>query len=120
MHDQISCSNQFGSHTEGSCISRAKHLRKKGLYVAQETLAWLANPSNANPDALPPGLEGFDPVPYLSAALPITVATFGTQLVHELGHRAAAYVRKASRFTFLSFTPWCQRQAVRANKALRC
>ena len=60
----------------------------------QETLAWLANPSNANPDALPPGLEGFDPVPYLSAALPITVATFGTQLVHELGHRAAAYVRK--------------------------
>ena len=62
----------------------------------QETLAWLANPSNANSDGLPPGLEGFDPVPYLSAAVPITLATFGTQLVHELGHRVAAYMRKAS------------------------
>ena len=67
----------------------------------QETLAWLANPSNANPDALPPGLEGFDPVPYLSAAVPITVATFGTQMAHELGHRVLAYLRKVRRYVQL-------------------
>ena len=60
----------------------------------QETLAWLANPANTDPDALPPGLEGFDPVPYLSAAVPITLATFGTQMVHELGHRILASLRK--------------------------
>ena len=73
-----------------------KYTVHKSICALQETLAWLANPSNANPDALPPGLEGFDPVPYLSAAVPITLATFGTQLVHELGHRVAAYVRKVS------------------------
>ena len=61
---------------------------------SQETLAWLANPANTDPDALPPGLEGFDPVPYLSAAVPITLATFGTQMVHELGHRVLASLRK--------------------------
>ncbi len=61
---------------------------------AQETLAWLANPANTDPDALPPGLEGFDPVPYLSAAVPITLATFGIQMVHELGHRVLASLRK--------------------------
>lgn len=64
------------------------------LQPLQETLTWLANPQNVDPDVLPPGLEGFDPVPYFSAALPIVLATFGTQLVHELGHRVAASIRK--------------------------
>ena len=64
------------------------------LAPLQEVVAWLANPQNADANILPPGLEDFDPVPYFSAALPIILATFGTQLIHELGHRVAASVRK--------------------------
>lgn len=37
------------------------------LAALQETLQWLANPANLNSDLLPPGLESFDPLPFLSS-----------------------------------------------------
>jgi len=56
-----------------------------------ETLQWLLNPDNLNqPDAVPPGLESFDAVSYVNAAVPIALITLGLQGIHEIGHRVAA------------------------------
>ena len=63
-------------------------------WCRQETLDWLTNPDNANSSLGPPGITEFNAVPYFAAALPISLVTFGTQLVHELGHRVAASIRK--------------------------
>jgi hypothetical protein len=59
----------------------------------QETLEWFSNPDNVNSDMMPPGLDTWDPVPYLSCAIPIFAGTLGANLVHEIGHRIAAWAR---------------------------
>ena len=64
------------------------------LPFLQETLDWLANPENAGSNLGPPGITDFDAVPYFSAALPIALSTYAAQLIHELGHRVAASMRK--------------------------
>lgn len=64
--------------------------------MLQETVEWLARPENYDPDRAPPGLEGFDPVPFLLSSLPITTSVMATQFAHELGHRVVAFQRKAS------------------------
>lgn len=63
--------------------------------MLQETVEWLARPENYDPDRTPPGLEGFDPLPFLLSSLPITASVMSTQLAHELGHRVVAFQRKA-------------------------
>ena len=65
------------------------------LSAVQETVEWLARPENYDPDRTPPGLEDFDPVPFLVSSLPITVSVMATQLAHELGHRVVAFQKKA-------------------------
>lgn len=70
------------------------HVLPQHKPIAQETLAWLSNPDNANANILPPGLENFDPMPFFSSAIPIALTTFGAQLLHELGHRVAASKHK--------------------------
>ena len=63
--------------------------------MLQETLKWLSNPaSQIDPNVPPPGLENWDPIPYLAASLPITVSVFATQLAHEIGHRVMAALRR--------------------------
>lgn len=64
------------------------------LHAMQETIEWLARPENYDPDRTPPGLEGFDPVPFLLSSLPITASVMATQVAHELGHRVVAFQRK--------------------------
>ena len=68
----------------------------------QETLEWLANAGSADPNILPPGLENWDPVPFLASAAPISLSVFSIQFLHDLGHRAAAFIRKAS----CPLVPW--------------
>lgn len=63
--------------------------------MLQETVEWLARPENYDPDRAPPGLDGFDPVPFLLSSLPITSSVMATQFAHELGHRVVAFQRKA-------------------------
>jgi len=58
--------------------------------LPKETLAWLANPANINSDMLPPGLETFDPVPFLQSAIKVGGAALLPQLAHELGHAVVA------------------------------
>jgi len=48
-----------------------------------------ANPANYDTDALPPGLENWDPTEYFTTALPIFLAVLATNLSHEIGHRLA-------------------------------
>lgn len=48
-----------------------------------------ANPANFETDALPPGLENWDPASYFANALPIFSAVLGTNVAHEMGHRVA-------------------------------
>lgn len=63
--------------------------------MLQETLKWLSNPaSQIDPNVPPPGLENWDPIPYLAASLPITVSVFAPQLAHEIGHRVMAALRR--------------------------
>ena len=62
--------------------------------LLQETVDWLARPENYDPDLAPPGLEGFDPVPFLLSALPISTSVMVTQFAHELGHRVVAFRKK--------------------------
>ncbi len=62
--------------------------------LLQETIEWLARPENYDPDRTPPGLEGFNPVPFLLSSLPITASVMATQFVHELGHRVVAFRKK--------------------------
>ncbi|KAF8071032.1 EGY1 [Scenedesmus sp. PABB004] len=63
--------------------------------LPKETLEYFANPDNLNAagDALPPGLAGWDPAPYLASAVPIALSVVGVNFVHELGHRIAAALR---------------------------
>jgi hypothetical protein len=60
--------------------------------LPRETLAWLADPENlaAAGDALPPGLDAIDPLPFLRSAAAVGGAALLPQLAHELGHAAAA------------------------------
>lgn len=61
----------------------------------QETLKWLSNPaSQIDPNVPPPGLENWDPIPYLAASLPISISVFVTQAAHEIGHRVMAGLRR--------------------------
>lgn len=62
--------------------------------LPKETVEWLSRPENYDPDLAPPGLEGFDPVPFALSALPITASVMATQLAHELGHRVSAARKK--------------------------
>ncbi|DBA95954.1 TPA: hypothetical protein ACH3X1_001475 [Trebouxia sp. C0004] len=62
--------------------------------LPKETIEWLARPENYDPDRTPPGLEGFDPVPFLLSSLPITASVMATQFAHELGHRVVAFRKK--------------------------
>ncbi|KAL3140257.1 hypothetical protein ABBQ38_004528 [Trebouxia sp. C0009 RCD-2024] len=62
--------------------------------LPKETVEWLARPENYDPDRAPPGLDGFDPVPFLLSSLPITSSVMATQFAHELGHRVVAFQRK--------------------------
>lgn len=58
--------------------------------LPKETLQWLSNPSNLNADVLPPGLENFDPLPWLQSAVTVGGAALLPQLAHEIGHAVAA------------------------------
>ena len=75
--------------------------------LLQETIEWLARPENYDPDRTPPGLEGFDPVPFLLSSLPITASVMATQFVHELGHRVVAFRKKARCAKVLSVLLLC-------------
>jgi hypothetical protein len=46
----------------------------------QETLQWLANPANLNADVLPPGLETYDPIPFLSSTGNVFMVTLLPQV----------------------------------------
>ncbi len=61
--------------------------------LPKETLEWFANPDNLNSNMLPPGLDTWDPEPYIMSALPIAASNVAINLSHELGHRLAAAVR---------------------------
>jgi len=75
----------------GSCgqLALAANITK----LPKETLEWFANPANYESDALPPGLDTWDPAPYFATAIPIFSAILGTNVAHEVGHRVAAFVR---------------------------
>lgn len=79
MSDDVCCTG---------CLTSHLHL------LLQETVEWLSRPENYDPDLAPPGLEGFDPVPFALSALPITASVMATQLAHELGHRVSAARKK--------------------------
>lgn len=61
-----------------------------------ETMAWLATAGDVDlPEgALPPGLENFDSVAYVEAALPVTIGVLASTVGHEIGHQIAAAMRK--------------------------
>ncbi|GLC65092.1 hypothetical protein PLESTF_000245700 [Pleodorina starrii] len=61
--------------------------------LPRETLEFFANADNFNSDALPPGLEDWDPTSYFVTAVPIFVSLLGINFSHEIGHRIAAAVR---------------------------
>ncbi|GBF95462.1 zinc metalloprotease chloroplastic-like [Raphidocelis subcapitata] len=61
--------------------------------LPKETLEYFANPDNINNDVLPPGLDTWDPAPYLACAAPIFTSLLGVNFLHEVGHRIAASVR---------------------------
>lgn len=71
----------------------------------QETIEWLARPENYDPDRTPPGLEDFDPVPFLLSSLPITASVMATQFAHELGHRVIAFRKKVCCDTIKFLSP---------------
>lgn len=52
--------------------------------LLQETLQWLADPANLNTDLLPPGLETYDPLPFLSS----TGNVFMVTLLPQVGRGA--------------------------------
>ncbi|KAK9822249.1 hypothetical protein WJX81_006259 [Elliptochloris bilobata] len=58
--------------------------------LPKEILEWLSNPDALQADVLPKFVEEYDAVPYLLSALPIAAAVMGTQVVHEIAHRAVA------------------------------
>ena len=61
-----------------------------------ETMSWLQQAGEVDlPEgALPPGLENFDSVAYVEAALPISIGVLASTVGHEIGHQIAAYMRK--------------------------
>ncbi|KAL4452729.1 hypothetical protein ABPG75_008391 [Micractinium tetrahymenae] len=61
--------------------------------LPKETLQWLANPANLNSDVLPPGLETYDPLPFLSSTGNVFLVTLLPQLMHELAHAVVAGTR---------------------------
>ena len=66
------------------------------LVSLQETLLWLNSPAalTDNPNVLPPGLENYDPLPFLQSSLDVAAAALLPQLVHELGHSVVAAIKK--------------------------
>ncbi|KAK9809927.1 hypothetical protein WJX72_001870 [[Myrmecia] bisecta] len=62
--------------------------------LPKETIEWLAKPSELGADQLPPGLVGWDPLPYFLSALPITASVLLLQLVHDVMHRVTAAQKK--------------------------
>lgn len=62
--------------------------------LPKETLEWFADSSNLDSNAIPPGLETWNPVPYLLTTFPIFFSVMGINTVHELGHRIAATIRR--------------------------
>lgn len=75
----------------GSCgqLSLVANISK----LPKETLEWFANPDNLNSNMLPPGLDTWDPQPYIMSAVPIAASNVAINFSHELGHRLAAAVR---------------------------
>lgn len=65
--------------------------------LLQETLQWLANPANLNTDLLPPGLESYDPLPFLSS----TGRVFLITLLPQVGRRGAEGGRGEHLITLL-------------------
>lgn len=61
--------------------------------LPRETLQWLANPANINAEVLPPGLENFDPSPWLQSSAIVAGLAFLPQLGHELAHRITAGIK---------------------------
>ncbi|KAG2436710.1 hypothetical protein HXX76_006235 [Chlamydomonas incerta] len=61
--------------------------------LPKETLEFFANADNFNSDALPPGLENWDPTSYFITAVPIFISVLGISFSHEIGHRIAAAMR---------------------------
>ncbi len=61
-----------------------------------ETMSWLQQAGDVDlPEGvLPPGLEDFDSVTYVEAALPITIGVMAASVGHEIGHQIAAFMRK--------------------------
>ena len=49
-------------------------------FQLQETLQWLADPANLNTDLLPPGLETYDPLPFLSSTGNVFMVTLLPQV----------------------------------------
>ncbi len=83
-------SSKYFTQHQACCV-----LKRVGFCTPQETLEYFSKPENLNSDVLPPGLEAWDPAPYLASAAPIFVAVLGINFSHELGHRIAAFVRWA-------------------------
>lgn len=64
--------------------------------LPKETLAWLSNPANLNasdPTILPPGLENYDPLPFLQSAVTVSGLALLPQFAHEIGHIVTAAVK---------------------------
>ena len=68
--------------------------------LPEETMRWLAEGGGAagidpsiDPSAPPPGLENFDTVAYVEAALPVTAGVLLSSLAHEVGHRVVGAMR---------------------------
>lgn len=60
--------------------------------LPRETLLWLSNPDNINSELLPPGLENFDPFPFIESSMKVGGAALIPQLAHELGHAVSSIV----------------------------
>ncbi|KAF5828946.1 membrane associated metalloprotease [Dunaliella salina] len=86
----------------GSCAQLA--LAANVTKLPKETLEWFANPANIDNDALPPGLENWDPSEYFKSAVPIFMSILGTNVSHEIGHRLAA-LREGVRLGPTYFIP---------------
>lgn len=100
----------------GKQLRRFLPLTCQRLGAAQETLKWLSNPaSQIDPNVPPPGLENWDPAPYLAASLPISISVFVTQMAHEVGHRVVAALRKVR---VLGRCPAVCREKIRLCRAL--
>jgi membrane-associated protease RseP (regulator of RpoE activity) len=65
-----------------------------------ETLRFFSDPANLDAAAesegaiVPPGLDTWDPRPYIASALPIAAATLGVTFAHEGARRGTAFAKK--------------------------